>query len=180
MSAVAPQLLFALLMARPVAVKFTALTVTLDEPLSFKVTVRLALAVVSRRLMPLKPASRANWVTWPRTAVNWVAGPARTVVSVVCCAWLIKDWDACRGRRGGATRCAIGLRSSFTGELRRDAAHDAFRNRVRGGEHGQIHLQHRAEQVVPPAQFHSHRRSDPGRRRCSRVRSWSPPASPPR
>ena len=42
--------------------KFTALTVTLDEPLSFKVTVRLALAVLSRRLMPLKPASRAHWV----------------------------------------------------------------------------------------------------------------------
>ena len=88
-------MLFALLMARPVAVKFTALTVTLDEPLSFKVTVGLALAVLSRRLMPLKPASRANWVTWPRTAVNWVAGPARTVVSVVCCAWLIKDWEDC-------------------------------------------------------------------------------------
>ena len=75
--------------------KSTAETVTVEEPLSFSVTVRLALLALSSRLMPLKPESRASWSIWPRMRSNCAARPARTVVSVVCFAWLASAWADC-------------------------------------------------------------------------------------
>ncbi len=60
MSAVPPQLLAALLTARPFDEKSTAATVTLDVPFSFSVTVRSVLLFLSSRLMPLKPESPAS------------------------------------------------------------------------------------------------------------------------
>ena len=85
--------------------KSTAVIVTDEVPLSFSVTVRLALLVLSSRLMPLKPASAGErGRSGVRMASNCVARLARTVVSVVCCAWLIER--LCRlhqlGDRGDA------------------------------------------------------------------------------
>ena len=71
-SAVPPQLLAELLIARsPVALKSTAAMVTLEVPVSFSVTVRSALLVLSSRLMPLKPESPASVVDLARIASNW-------------------------------------------------------------------------------------------------------------
>src|SRR4029079_14660066 len=95
MSAVVAQLLDELFSARPVEEKSTALMVTDDEPLSFSVTVRLALFVTSSRLMPLKLESPASWSIWRRIASNWAARPDRTVTSVVCMAWLASACADC-------------------------------------------------------------------------------------
>ena len=45
--------------------------------------------------MPLKPESPASWPIWVSSAVNCVERLARTVVSVVCWAWLTRDWADC-------------------------------------------------------------------------------------
>ena len=56
MSAAPPQLFGGVVDARsPAALKSTAATVTLEVPVSFSVTVRSELALLSSRLMPLKP-----------------------------------------------------------------------------------------------------------------------------
>ena len=53
MSAAAAQLLVRVVDAETAALKVTAMMVTLDEPVSFNVTVRLLPLI---RLMPLKPS----------------------------------------------------------------------------------------------------------------------------
>ena len=45
--------------------------------------------------MPLKPESLASPPIWPSSAVNWLDRLLRAVVSVVCWAWLTRDWADC-------------------------------------------------------------------------------------
>ena len=79
----------------PAALKSTAAMVTLDVPLSFSVTVRSVLVVLSSRLMPLKPESAASWSIWVTISPNCVARLVRIAVSEVCCAWDTSAWADC-------------------------------------------------------------------------------------
>ncbi len=92
MSASAAQALAEAAIARPAELKVTPVIVTDEVPVSLRVTVRL---LPPSRLMPLNPASADSVSIWARMASNWTARLARTVVSAVCCAWLISACADC-------------------------------------------------------------------------------------
>src|SRR6185312_11059232 len=93
MSDAPAQLLAAPLSERaPALVSVTPDTVTLDEPVSFNVTVRL---LPLSRLMPLKPESPARVSICALIAPNWVERLRRVGASEVCCAWLIRACADC-------------------------------------------------------------------------------------
>src|ERR1051326_7617555 len=58
--------------------------------------------------------------------------------------------------RRSLSGCAVAGRRGLAGQFLRDAAHDAFRDRMRGGQNRQVDLQQRLEHVVALAQVVHH------------------------